>query len=117
MNPKTGECPDCITITRKVVVENYNTTVTKPKIVVHHEKKPEKKKNRSWVGVLMKCVSACENGYRYYSDSAGNWYDKDMNRTGSTGTGIDCIATGLEEWPVGDHSCDPFKLVRRVKKS
>ena len=117
MNPKTGECPDCITITRKVVVENYNTPVTKPKIVVHNEKKPEKKKNRSWVGVLMKCVSACENGYRYYSDSAGNWYDKDMNRTGSTGTGIDCIATGLEEWPVGDHSCDPFKLVRRVKKS
>ena len=117
MNPKTGECPDCITITRKVVVENYNTTMTKPKTAVHHEKNPEKKKSYSVVGTLWECLSACQNGYMSFYDDAGNWYDKNMNRTGSAGTGIDCIATGLEEWPVGDHSCDPFKLVRRVKKS
>ena len=84
MNPKTGECPDCVLETREVP----HTHEEKPVVVEDHirtvatisKKKPQKKvivPSKKWVGTLFKCEVGCR--YAYW-DSAGNNYDKKMNR-------------------------------------
>ena len=100
MNPKTGECPDCVLETREVVhtheekpvvVENHIRTVAtitkkKPLVVKTIPKKTEffcsycrvtTPSNKKWVGTLFKCEVGCR--YAYW-DSAGNNYDIKMNR-------------------------------------
>ena len=97
LDTKTGECPDCV-IERREVVHTHEETpviVEKPVIVENHirtvatitKKKPlvvkttPKKKitipSKKWVGTLFKCRVGCR--YAYW-DSAGNNYDKKMNR-------------------------------------
>ena len=85
MDTKTGECPDCVLETREVAHTHEEEPVVVEKPVI---KKPlvvktiPKKKvtipsNRKWVGTLFKCTVGCR--YAYW-DSAGNNYDKKMNR-------------------------------------
>jgi len=86
MNVKTGECPDCVIerrevahtheekpvvkkrLDKKLELEKYPVVKTTPKNII-----PSKK----WVGTLFKCRVGCR--YAYW-DSAGNNYDKKMNR-------------------------------------
>ena len=91
LDTKTGECPDCVMETREVahthevtpvIVEKpviaENPVVKKPLVV---KTTPKKKvtipSNKKWVGTLFKCSVGCR--YAYW-DSAGNNYDKNMNR-------------------------------------
>lgn len=80
LDTKTGECPDCVIEKREVVHSHEETLVIVEKPVV--VKKTLKKKitipsNKKWVGTLFKCQVGCQ--YAYW-DSAGNNYDKKMNR-------------------------------------
>ena len=85
LDTKTGECPDCV-IERREVVHTHEVTpviVEKPVIKKRPIVKaaPKKKSiipsNKKWVGTLVKCRVGCR--YAYW-DSAGNNYDKQMNR-------------------------------------
>ena len=84
VNVETGECPDCVMERREVAHTHEEEPVVEKPVV----KKPlvvktiPKKKvtipsNRKWVGTLFKCMVGCR--YAYW-DSAGNNYDKKMNR-------------------------------------
>ena len=85
VNTETGECPDCVIERRKVVHTHEETPVIVEKPVV--KKRPVVKttpkketsipSNKKWVGTLFKCMVGCL--YAYW-DSAGNNYDKKMNR-------------------------------------
>ena len=85
MNPKTGECPDCVLETREVAHTHEEEPVIVEKPVVKKplvvKTTPKKKvtipSNRKWVGTLFKCMVGCR--YAYW-DSAGNNYDEKMNR-------------------------------------
>ena len=91
MNPKTGECPDCVLETREVVhtheekpvvVENHIRTVAtitkkKPLVVKTTPKKKVIIPSKKWVGTLFKCRVGCIHPYW---DSVGNYYDENMNR-------------------------------------
>ena len=84
MDVKTGECPDCV-IERREVAHTHEEKPVIKKLSV--EKQPVVKttpkkeitipSNKKWVGTLFRC----QVGWRYaYWDSAGNNYDKKMNR-------------------------------------
>ena len=79
INVKTGECPDCVIERRKVVHTHEETAIIKKRPVA--KTTPKKKitipSNRKWIGTLFKCQVGCR--YAYW-DSAGNNYDKKMNR-------------------------------------
>ena len=89
LDTKTGECPDCVIEKREVVHTHEEEPVIVEKPVVKKqpvEKQPvvkttPKKKitipSKKWVGTLFKCRVGCR--YAYW-DSAGNNYDKKMNR-------------------------------------
>ena len=98
VDTKTGECPDCVLETREVahthevtpvIVEKpeiaENPVVKKPLVVKTTPKKRVEKESvvttpwakTKWVGTLFKCEVGCR--YAYW-DSAGNNYDKNMNR-------------------------------------
>ena len=79
IDTKTGECPDCVIERRKVVHTHEETSIIKKRPVA--KTTPKKKitipSNRKWIGTLFKCQVGCR--YAYW-DSAGNNYDKKMNR-------------------------------------
>ena len=89
VDTKTGECPDCVIGRRKIVHTHEETSVVKnrpeEKLVI--KKRPVVKttpkneitipSNKKWVGTLFRCQVGCR--YAYW-DSAGNNYDKKMNR-------------------------------------
>ena len=79
LDTKTGECPDCVIEKREVVHTHKKTPVIKKRPIV--KAAPKKKSiilsNKKWVGTLVKCRVGCR--YAYW-DSAGNNYDKQMNR-------------------------------------
>ena len=79
LDTKTGECPDCVIEKREVVHTHEETFIVKKKPVV--KTTPKKKitipSNKKWVGTLFRCRVGCR--YAYW-DSAGNNYDKKMNR-------------------------------------
>ena len=97
MDTKTGECPDCVIerrevvhtheeepviVEKTVVVENHIRTVAtitkkKPLVVKTTPKKKITIPSKKWVGTLFKCRVGCR--YAYW-DSAGNNYDKKLNR-------------------------------------
>ena len=85
LDTKTGECPDCVIERREVVHTHEKTPVVVEKPVVKKrpivKAAPKKKSiipsNKKWVGTLFKCRVGCR--YAYW-DSAGNNYDKKMNR-------------------------------------
>ena len=98
LDTKTGECPDCVMETREVahthevtpvIVEKpviaENPVVKKPLVVKTTPKKRVEKESvvttpwakTKWAGTLFKCEVGCR--YAYW-DSAGNNYDKNMNR-------------------------------------
>ena len=85
LDTKTGECPDCVIERREVVHTHEVIPVIVEKPVVNKRpvvKTTPKKKNtipsnKTWVGTLFKCQVGCR--YAYW-DSAGNNYDKNMNR-------------------------------------
>ena len=84
IDTKTGKCPDCVTVTRKVVtetkivVESYEIAKAEPKKTKTKKKKTNYRK-KTWVGTLFKCNVGCR--YAYW-DSDGNNYDKNFNRIG-----------------------------------
>ena len=80
IDTKTGKCPDCVIERRKVVhIHEVKTHEVKKRPVA--KTIPKKKitipSNKKWVGTLFKCQVGCR--YAYW-DSAGNNYDKKMNR-------------------------------------
>ena len=92
VNVETGECPDCVMETREVVhtheeppVIVEKPVIKKPLVVKTTPKKTVEKESvvttpwakTKWVGTLFKCMVGCR--YAYW-DSAGNNYDKKMNR-------------------------------------
>ena len=92
VNVKTGECPDCVMERREVAHTHEEEPVIVEKPVVKKslvvkttpKKKVEKESvvttpwaKTKWVGTLFKCMVGCR--YAYW-DSAGNNYDKKMNR-------------------------------------
>ena len=83
INIDTGECPECVIERLKVVhTHEYKVTpIVKKKSVVKvpHKRKNIIPSNKKWVRTLFKCVIGCR--YAYW-DSAGNNYDKNLNRVG-----------------------------------
>ena len=79
IDTKTGECPDCVIERRKVVHIHEEKPVIKkwPVAKTTPKKKITIPSNKKWVGTLFKCQVGCR--YAYW-DSAGNNYDKKMNR-------------------------------------
>ena len=86
MDTKTGKCPDCVIERREVVHTHEEKPVVKKPLVVKTtlKKKIEEEPvvttpwaKTKWVGTLFKCRVGCR--YAYW-DSAGNNYDKKMNR-------------------------------------
>ena len=84
LDTKTGECPDCVIEKREVVHTHEVTPVIvekpvlkKPLVVKTTPKKKITIPSKKWVGTLFKCRVGCR--YAYW-DSAGNNYDKKMNR-------------------------------------
>ena len=86
LDTKTGECPDCVMETREVAhIHEEEPVVKKPLVVKTTPKKTVEEESvvttpwakTKWVGTLFKCEVGCR--YAYW-DSAGNNYDKNMNR-------------------------------------
>ena len=79
INVKTGECPDCVIERREVAHTHEEKPVIKkwPVAKTTPKKKITIPSNKKWVGTLFKCQVGCR--YAYW-DSAGNNYDKKMNR-------------------------------------
>ena len=84
VDTKTGECPDCVTERREVAHTHEEKPVVKKRSVEERpvvKTTPKKEitipSNKKWVGTLFSCRVGCR--YAYW-DSAGNNYDKKMNR-------------------------------------
>ena len=79
VNVETGECPDCVIGRREVTHTHEEKPVIKNQPVVKTTPKKEITipSNKKWVGTLFRCQVGCR--YAYW-DSAGNNYDKKMNR-------------------------------------
>ena len=84
MNVETGECPNCVTERREVAHTHEEKPVVKKRPVEERpvvKTTPKKEitipSNKKWVGTLFSCRVGCR--YAYW-DSAGNNYDKKMNR-------------------------------------
>ena len=79
VNVETGECPACVIEKREITHTHEEKSVKKNQPVV--KTTPKKKltipSNKRWVGTLFRCRVGCL--YAYW-DSAGNNYDKKMNR-------------------------------------
>ena len=58
INPKTGECPDCITKETRIVTEEEieeKVVVAKRDVPFHFEKRKSSKKRTKWVCVVGPC--------------------------------------------------------------
>jgi hypothetical protein len=64
LNPKTGECPDCVTETRKIVTEIKEPFVEPKKVVKVEKPKKEKviKKKGNWTCIVGPCDFIDEDG-------------------------------------------------------